>query len=132
MTILGFFHTLGKSQWNYIALSFLAAITVNLFRLGTARAENYADGPHYFSWAVLKVDPVKMTNPISATTAKQWEEKEEPAYYVAYFNKDGKLSFVEKRLEQKMFFRISYSYENGKLVERVVTKDDGRIVRFKY
>jgi hypothetical protein len=76
--------------------------------LGTAYAANYSGGPHYFSWAELKVEPVTLTRPISESEAKKREENGE-AYYIGHFDNSGKVLSVEKRFEKKVFFRVNYT-----------------------
>jgi hypothetical protein len=80
-------------------------------------------GPRYYgSFATYHI-PFRPIEPLTQAEAKSWE-----AYYVAYFNTDGKILSFAKYLDGKREFSDEYTYDSmGIPVKRRTTKWGGEV-----
>jgi hypothetical protein len=80
-----------------------------------------SDSPCYFGSFDGKQLPIAPQKPISKAEAEQRK-----AYYVAYYDKNRRVSSFQKYLDGKLAWTVEYTYwEDGKPRTRLTTDADG-------
>ena len=95
-------------------LAMLAVVGVLLLS-APSHAKSPDETTRYFAWAGIKVHPAKPTDEITREEA-QSREASGHAYYIATYDKLGRILSLEKRLRGTSFFRHTYAYPNGEPV----------------
>ena len=90
----------------------------------------YPEGTHYFKGSSLWSAPIALQSPFSEAEAQAFES-EGKAYYIGKFDAAGKPLSVEKRYQRKIFFKVTYVYENGRLVRQDAIDEDGPLKRWQ-
>ena len=90
----------------------------------------YPEGTHYFKGSSLWSAPIALQSPFSEAEAQAFE-REGKAYYIGNFDAAGKPLSVEKRYQRRIFFKVTYVYENGRLARQDAVDEDGRLKRWQ-
>ncbi len=92
-----------------------------------ARSYTHAPGgPYYFQTFVDDYQvPYTPKGEITAAEAASNESTGHP-YCIAWFNEQGRIAVFEKRMRGKIFFRVTYTYQDGKLVKVQGVDADGK------
>ncbi|MFV1922537.1 MAG: hypothetical protein ACMZ63_08040 [Methylotenera sp.] len=83
----------------------------------------------YFAWAGLKTVPAAMTDPITASDAKQRDEKGE-SYYSQSICDSGQIKSVTKYYSGKVFFHTKYTYQPDGSILVVTTNAEGKVSKY--
>jgi hypothetical protein len=99
----------------------LISFTLLPFIACIGQEKKYIGGPYYFeSFANYKI-PFRPTNELTPDAARTHD-----AYYIAYFNSDGKIVSFTKYLYGKMEFEDKYFYRgDGKIERRELSRSNG-------
>jgi hypothetical protein len=115
--------------WIVLGILGLLALWIGLAWSGVFKPR-YAEGTHYFKGSSLWSAPIALQSPISEAEAQEME-REGRAYYIGRFGASGKPLSVEKRYQRKIFFKVNYVYENGRLVRQEAVDEDGPLKRWQ-
>ena len=105
-----------------LAVACLGIGAIMSLKILSRQADILRGGPFYFAEVALMPSPERPYNPISVTEAQRREASGEKPYYISYYDDEGHLLSLEKRLGKKTFSRIVYTYEKGKILTREVLK----------
>ena len=81
-------------------------------------------GPYYYkSWVSYELPH----SPVGELTLQETRALEEDgrAYYVAFFNDDGRIKSFEKRIDDKTVWKTVYRYKKGKLEQSETVRANG-------
>jgi hypothetical protein len=115
--------------WLVFAAFGLMVAWVGLVWSGALRPR-YPEGTHYFAGSSLWRAPITLQSPISEAEAGA-SEREGQAYYIGQFDAAGKLLDVEKRYQRRIFFKVTYFYQNGRLVRQEAVDADGKLTKWQ-
>jgi hypothetical protein len=115
--------------WLVLGAFGLLVIWIGLAWSGVFKTR-HPEGTHCFKGSSLWSAPIALPNPMSEAEARAFES-EGKAYYIGKFDAKGKPLSVEKRYQRKIFFKVTYVYENGRLVRQETVDEDGRLKRWQ-
>jgi hypothetical protein len=115
--------------WIVLGVLGLVALWIGLAWSGVFKPR-YSEGTHYFRGSSLWSAPIALHKEMSEAEALAYEG-EGSAYYIGRFDASGKPLSVEKRYQRRIFFKVTYVYENGRLVRQEAVDEDGPLKRWQ-
>lgn len=85
----------------------------------------HSGGPYYYKSDVVNYQPFRPNDEITKEDAEQLS-KDGCAYYIAYFNNDGKPTVIEKYYQGKIDRKSELFYGNSKLFKVITTNSKGK------
>lgn len=100
--------------------------SVVLISILGCKIDNYyhkPGGPYYFKSGIT-YQGMRPSGEITQAEAKELE-KNKYAFYIAYFNSEGKPTIIEKYHEGKLINKYELFYENNKHIKTIITDENG-------
>jgi hypothetical protein len=82
-------------------------------------------GPYYYKYSIANYTPLRPNGEITKIEADQLA-RDGYAYYIAYFNDNGRLTQIQKLFNSKVQRTVKLSYRDGILYKSVTIDQEGK------